>query len=71
MDSLALKGQFPTIGELSCRALCREMDADEIAAETERQIAQFMEVGARCPISSMGTSTHMRCLASGEVCSPL
>jgi chitin disaccharide deacetylase len=49
MDSLALKAQFPTIGELSCRALCRKMDAHEIAAETERQIARYMEVVGELP----------------------
>jgi len=44
MDCLAPKGCFPTIGALSRHALCGNVDVDEIAAETERQIARFTEV---------------------------
>jgi len=44
MDRLAPKGRLPSIGELSCRALCGNIDIDEITAEMERQIARFAEV---------------------------
>ena len=43
MGRLAPKGRFPTIGELSCHALCGNVDPDEIADEIERQIARFTE----------------------------
>jgi hypothetical protein len=49
MDRLARKGQFPPIGELCRRALCGDIDIDEIAGETARQIARFTEIVGRPP----------------------
>ncbi len=49
MGRLAPRGRFPTIGELLRQALCRNISADEIAAETERQIVRFTEVAGEPP----------------------
>jgi predicted glycoside hydrolase/deacetylase ChbG (UPF0249 family) len=49
MGRLAPKGRFPAIGELLGQALCRNISPDEIAAETERQIARFNEVTGAPP----------------------